>query len=166
MAGDKLSDDIVQYVQQKYQILIGERTAEEAKISVGQAVALKDKKEARLRGRNLLTGLPEEIIVDSEDIRKAMEKSLNYMVDAVKVTIEQTPPELLADIMASGIYIVGGGALLSGLDALLSAATKMKVRIIEDPLTAVVRGGGIVLENLDTLRDVLADTSSGPNIKK
>ncbi len=166
VAGDKLSDDIVQYVQQKYQILIGERTAEEAKISVGQAVALKDKKEARLRGRNLLTGLPEEIIVDSEDIRKAMEKSLNYMVDAVKVTIEQTPPELLADIMASGIYIVGGGALLSGLDALLSAATKMKVRIIEDPLTAVVRGGGIVLENLDTLRDVLADTSSGPNIKK
>ena len=165
IAGDKLSDDIVQYVQQKYQILIGERSAEEIKISVGCAVPSKEKKEARLRGRNLVSGLPEEIIVDSEDIRKAMEKSLNYMVEAVKDTIELTPPELLADIMNSGIYIVGGGALLTGLDSLLSAATKMRVKIIEDPLTAVVRGGGIVLENLDTLREVLADTSSGMDIK-
>jgi len=165
IAGDKLSDDIVQYVQQKYQLLIGERTAEEAKISIGCAVPCKEKKEFRLRGRNLVSGLPEEVIVDSEDIRKAMEKSLNAMMEAVKDIIEQTPPELLADIMGSGIYIVGGGALLAGLDVLLSAATRMKVKIIEDPLTAVVRGGGIVLENLDTLREVLADTSSGMAIK-
>ncbi|OIO50018.1 MAG: rod shape-determining protein [Parcubacteria group bacterium CG1_02_41_26] len=165
IAGDKLSDDIVQYVQQKYQLLIGERTAEEAKISIGCAVPLKEKKEFRLRGRNLVSGLPEEVIVDSEDIRKAMEKSLNAMMEAVKGVIESTPPELLADIMGSGIYIVGGGALLAGLDVLLSAATRMKVKIIEDPLTAVVRGGGIVLENLDTLREVLADTSSGMAIK-
>ncbi|MEK9153377.1 MAG: rod shape-determining protein, partial [Patescibacteria group bacterium] len=87
------------------------------------------------------------------------------MMEAVKDIIEQTPPELLADIMGSGIYLVGGGALLAGLDVLLSAATRMKVKIIEDPLTAVVRGGGIVLENLDTLREVLADTSSGVAIK-
>ncbi|PIU16581.1 rod shape-determining protein, partial [bacterium (Candidatus Gribaldobacteria) CG08_land_8_20_14_0_20_39_15] len=160
IAGDRLTDDIVRYIQQKYQILIGERSSEEAKIGIGCAVPFKEKKDFRLRGRNLVSGLPEEIIVDSEDIRKAMEKSLNNMVEAVKDTIEKTPPELLADIMASGIYIVGGGALLAGLDALLSAATKMKVKIIEDPLTAVVRGGGIVLENLDTLREVLADTSS------
>jgi len=165
IAGDRLTDDIVRYIQQKYQILIGERSSEEAKIGIGCAVPFKEKKDFRLRGRNLVSGLPEEIIVDSEDIRKAMEKSLNNMVEAVKDTIEKTPPELLADIMASGIYIVGGGALLAGLDALLSAATKMKVKIIEDPLTAVVRGGGIVLENLDTLREVLADTSSGINIK-
>jgi len=165
IAGDKLSDDIVQYVQQKYQLLIGERTAEEAKISIGCAVPLKEKKEFRLRGRNLVSGLPEEVIVDSEDIRKAMEKSLNAMMEAVKGIIESTPPELLADIMGSGIYIVGGGALLAGLDVLLSAATRMKVKIIEDPLTAVVRGGGIVLENLDTLREVLADSSSGMAIK-
>ena len=165
IAGDKLSDDIVQYVQQKYQLLIGERMAEEAKISIGCAVPLKEKKEFRLRGRNLVSGLPEEVIVDSEDIRKAMEKSLNAMMEAVKGIIESTPPELLADIMGSGIYIVGGGALLAGLDVLLSAATRMKVKIIEDPLTAVVRGGGIVLENLDTLREVLADTSSGMAIK-
>ncbi|MCX6789044.1 MAG: rod shape-determining protein [Candidatus Gribaldobacteria bacterium] len=165
IAGDKLSDDIVQYVQQKYQLLIGERTAEEAKISIGCAVPLKEKKEFRLRGRNLVSGLPEEVIVDSEDIRKAMEKSLNTIMEAVKDIIEQTPPELLADIMGSGIYLVGGGALLAGLDVLLSAATRMKVKIIEDPLTAVVRGGGIVLENLDTLREVLADTSSGMTIK-
>lgn len=165
IAGDRLTDDIVRYIQQKYQILIGERSSEEAKIGVGCAVPFKEKKDFRLRGRNLVSGLPEEIIVDSEDIRKAMEKSLNNMVEAVKDTIEKTPPELLADIMASGIHIVGGGALLAGLDALLSAATKMKVKIIEDPLTAVVRGGGIVLENLDTLREVLSDTSSGTNIK-
>ncbi|MDD5750534.1 MAG: rod shape-determining protein [Candidatus Pacebacteria bacterium] len=165
IAGDKLSDDIVHYVQQKYQILVGDRSAEEVKISIGCAVPSKEKKEARLRGRNLVSGLPEEIIVDSEDIRKAMEKSLNYMVEAVKDTIEKTPPELLADIMTSGIYIVGGGALLTGLDTLLAAATKMKVKIIEDPLTAVVRGGGIVLEDLSSLKEVLSSTSSGVVIK-
>jgi rod shape-determining protein MreB len=161
IAGDKLSEDIIQYVQQKYKLLIGERSAEEVKISIGTALPLKERKEAPLRGRNLVTGLPEEIIVTSEDIRKAMEKSLNQMVDAVKAAIEATPPELLADVMTDGIHLVGGGSLLRGLDTLLSEATKMPVKIIEDPLTAVVRGGGIVLENLDELKEVLAETESG-----
>jgi len=161
IAGDKLSEDIIQYVQQKYKLLVGERSAEEVKISIGEALPSKEKKEAPLRGRNLVTGLPEEIIVSSEDIRKAMEKSLNQIVEAVKATIEATPPELLADIMSNGIHLAGGGALLRGFDKLLEQATKMPVKIIEDPLTAVVRGGGVVLENLEELKEILQDTQTG-----
>lgn len=160
VAGDKLSEDIIQYVQQKYKLLIGERSAEEIKISIGQAIPHKEIKEASLKGRNLVTGLPEEIIISSEDVRRAFEKSLSYIVDAVKANIEATPPELLADVMNDGIHLVGGGSLLKGLDILLSQATKMKVKIIEDPLTTVVRGGGIVLENLDELREVLVETDA------
>ena len=111
-----------------------------------------------LRGRNLVTGLPEEIIVSDTDIRKAMEKSIRQIVDGIKLTIEETPPELLADIMARGIYLVGGGSLLKGLDTLITKETKMPVNMVEDPLTAVVRGAGLVLENLDELREVLVDT--------
>lgn len=161
IAGDKLSEDIIQYVQQKHKLLIGERSAEEIKINIGQALPSKEKREASLRGRNLVTGLPEEIVITSEDIRKALEKSLNQIVEAVKATIEATPPELLADVMGGGIHLVGGGSLLRGLNVLLSNVTKMKVKIIEDPLTAVVRGGGMVLENLDELKEVLADAESG-----
>lgn len=160
IAGDKLSEDIMQYVQQKYKLLIGDRSAESAKISIGEAMPFKEKRETRLRGRNLVTGLPEEILVTSDDIRAAMEKSLNQIVEATKATIEATPPEILADVMGGGIYLVGGGSLLKGIDMLLSQATKMKVKIIEDPLTAMVRGGGIVLENLDELKEVLCATNS------
>jgi len=152
IAGDQLSQDIIDYTQENYNLLIGERSAEEVKIAIGEAIPLREKKEAALRGRNLVTGLPEEIQITSENIRKAMEKSLNQIIEAVKMTIEETPPELLADIMTDGIYLVGGGALLRGLDKLISNSTGMTVKIIEDPLTAVVRGGGIVLENLDELK--------------
>lgn len=165
IAGDKLSEDIIQHVQQNFKLLIGERTAEEAKISIGQAIAFKEQKEFPLRGRNLVTGLPEEVIVSSEDIRKAMQGSLEQIIEAVKQTIEATPPEILADVMTNGIHLVGGGALLRGLDILLSESTKMKVQIIEDPLTAVVRGGGIVLENLDNLKEILADTNTNESPK-
>ncbi|OIO44861.1 rod shape-determining protein [bacterium (Candidatus Gribaldobacteria) CG10_big_fil_rev_8_21_14_0_10_37_21] len=160
IAGDKLSEDIINYVQQTFKLLIGERTAEDAKIAIGQAISFKEKKEFPLRGRNLVTGLPEEVIVNSEDIRHAMQGSLDQIVEAVKQTIESTPPEILADVMTNGIHLVGGGALLKGLDILLAENTKMRVQIIEDPLTAVVRGGGIVLENLDELKEVLADIQS------
>lgn len=162
VAGDKLSEDIIQYIQQRYKLLIGERSAEEVKLSIGQAISTKDQKEAALRGRNLISGLPEQVLVTSEDIRKAMEKSLNQIIEAVKATIESTPPELIADVMVNGIFLSGGGALLAGFDVLLSTMTKIKVNIIEDPLTSVVRGGGIVLENLEKLRDVLAQSQSGP----
>ncbi len=155
IAGDQLSRDIIDYIQENYNLLIGEKSAEEIKISIGEAISSKEKREAPLRGRNLVTGLPEEIRVTSDDIRKAMDKSLNQIVEAVKQTIEETPPELLADIMTEGINLVGGGALLRGLDKLIADSTGMAVNVIEDPLTAVVRGGGIVLENLDELREVL-----------
>ncbi|MEK7104261.1 MAG: rod shape-determining protein [Patescibacteria group bacterium] len=164
VAGDKLTEDIIGHIQQKFKLLIGERTAEEIKILIGEAVPGKEKKVAALRGRNLVTGLPEEIIVSSDDIRQAMEKSLKQMIDSIKVIIEATPPEILSDVMTSGVYLVGGGALLRGIDTLINQATKIQVKIIEDPLTAVVRGGGIVLEDLDVYRETLAQPHINQNL--
>ena len=106
----------------------------------------------------MVSGLPEEIIISSDDIQEAMEKSINQIIQAIKAAIEGTPPELLADVMEDGIYLCGGGSLTRGLDILIARETKMPVKIIEDPLTVVVRGGGIVLENVDTLKEVLART--------
>lgn len=159
VAGDKLNNDIIYFSQEEYKLLVGERTAEEVKIGIGSAYMLKERKEMPIRGRNLITGLPEEIMVTDVDIRRAMEKSVRQIVNTIKTTVEETPPELLADIMSRGIYLAGGGALLRGLDILVSKETKIPTKIIDDPLTAVVRGAGVVLENLDELRDVLVDTS-------
>ena len=155
IAGDKLNEDIIQFAQKEYKLLIGERTAEFIKISIGSAIPLKEKKEMPMRGRNLVTGLPEEVIVLNEDIKRALEKSVKQIIAAIKTTIEETPPELLADVMSSGIYLAGGGSLLKGLDALITKETKIPCKIIEDPLTAVVRGAGMALENLDTLAEVM-----------
>lgn len=160
VAGDKMNEDIIYFGQEEYKLLVGERTAEEIKISVGSAYPLKEKKEIPMRGRNLVTGLPEEIIVSSEDIRKALEKSVRQIVNTIKTTIEETPPELLADIMTSGIHLTGGGALLRGLDTLIIKETKIPTKVIDDPLTAVVRGAGMVIENLDELREVLVETDT------
>lgn len=158
IAGDKLNQDIIQYAQNEYKLLIGERTAEEIKIGIGSAFPLKERRELPMRGRNLVTGLPEEILVSDEDVRRALEKSVRQIVNEIKSTIEETPPELLADIMTKGIHLAGGGALLKGLDILLQKETKMPIKIVEDPMTAVVRGAGMVLENLDELHDVLVET--------
>jgi len=158
VAGDKLNEDIIQYIEQKYKLLIGERTAEKIKIDIGQVLQIDKRKEAPVRGRNLVSGLPEEIIISSDDIQEAMEKSIKQIIQAIKAAIEETPPELLADVMEDGIYLCGGGSLTRGLDVLIARETKMPVKIIEDPLTVVVRGGGIVLENVDTLKEVLART--------
>ncbi len=159
IAGDKLNSDIIYFSQEEYKLLVGERTAEEVKIGIGSAYSLKEKREMPIRGRNLVTGLPEEIIVTDADIRKAMEKSVRQILETIKITVEETPPELLADIMTRGIHLAGGGALLRGLDTLISKETKIPTKIIDDPLTAVVRGAGVVLENLDELREVLVDTA-------
>jgi rod shape-determining protein MreB len=180
IAGDKLNEDIINFAQNEYKLLIGERTAEELKIGIGSAFPLGpvksskrgDKmakeqspnlvnqiKEMPLRGRNLVTGLPEEILVSEEDIRRALEKSLKQIISAIKTTVEETPPELLSDIMVRGIYLAGGGSLLRGLDVLIQKETKIPTKIVDDPLTAVVRGAGIVLENLDELQEVLVDTA-------
>lgn len=163
-AGNKFDQDIINYCQEEYKLLIGKRTAERAKIAIGSVLDIpkKDrttpKAEIAVRGRNLITGLPEEIILSEDDVRRAMEKSIKVIVDSIKETIEQTPPELLSDIMTKGIYLAGGGAQLKGLDILINRETKIPVKIVEDPLTAVVRGAGMVLENLDILDDVLLDT--------
>jgi len=158
IAGDKLNEDIIQFAQEEYKLLIGERTAEAIKIGIGSAYPLKEKRELPMRGRNIVTGLPEEILVSDEDIRRAMERSIKRIVAEIKAAVEESPPELLADIMASGIYFSGGGSLLRGLDILVARETKIPTRIIEDPMTAVVRGAGMVLENLDELEEVLVET--------
>src|SRR3989344_2754077 len=156
VAGDRLNDDIVQFAQKEYKLLIGERTAELIKINIGSALPLKEKKEMAMRGRNLVTGLPEEVIVFNDDIQRALEKSVRQIVAAIKTTIEETPPELLADVMSNGIFLAGGGSQLKGLDVLISRETKMPRRIIDDPMTSVVRGSGIALENIETLNNLVA----------
>ncbi|MEK7542474.1 MAG: rod shape-determining protein [Patescibacteria group bacterium] len=160
VAGDKLNEDIINFAQEEYKLLIGERTAEAIKIGIGSAYPLKERKELPLRGRNLVTGLPEEIVVSDEDIRRAMERSIKQIVNEIKTTVEETPPELLADIMHRGIFLSGGGALLREFDTLITKETKIPTRVVEDPLTAVVRGAGLVIENVDELRDVLVETEN------
>ena len=161
IAGDEMNDDIIQYAREKFNLVLGERTAEEIKIKIGSAYELKEKLEAPMRGRNLVTGLPKEIIVNDEQIREAIKKSINAIMESIRVTMEETPPELLADIMDKGIVLAGGGALLRGLDKRISEETQTQVHIADDPLTAVVRGTGIVLEDLDLLSNVLLPKEFG-----
>jgi rod shape-determining protein MreB len=158
VAGDKLNEDIIHFAQEEYRLLIGERTAEGIKIGIGSAYPMKEEKELPMRGRNLVTGLPEEVLISDSDVRRALEKSVRRILSEIKTAIEETPPELLADVMTKGIYLAGGGSLLKGLDVLIQKETKMPTRIIEDPMTAVVRGAGMVLENLDELHEVLVET--------
>jgi rod shape-determining protein MreB len=158
IAGDKLNEDIIYFAQEEYKLSIGERTAEEIKIGIGSAYPLKEKREMPMRGRNLITGLPEEITVSDRDIYQALKKSVKQIIDEIKASVEETPPELLADIMSKGIYLAGGGSLLKGLDELITKEIKIPAKIIDDPLTAVARGAGMVLENLDELQEVLIET--------
>lgn len=161
IAGDKLNQDIINYAHDELRLVLGEKTAEDIKISIGSAYELDEILEAPIRGRDLSTGLPKEIIVDSDQIREALYASNEAIVTAIKETIEQTPPELISDLMNRGIVLVGGGSMLRGLDKLISKETKMPVKIIDDPLTAVARGAGIILEDLDKLRDVLVQSDYG-----
>ena len=156
VAGDKLNDDIIQFAQKEFKLLIGERTAEAIKINIGSALPMKEKKEMPMRGRNLVTGLPEEVVVFNDDIQRALDRSVKQIVAAIKTTIEETPPELLADVMTNGIFLAGGGSLLKGLDILISKETKMPCKIIDDPMTLVVRGAGMALENIETLANLVA----------
>lgn len=157
VAGDKFNDDIIRFARDEFKLLIGERTAEDIKIAIGSAHELQGPLEAPMRGRDLVTGLPKEIIVDDADIRRAMRHSINVLVNSIKSTIEETPPELVADIMHRGIILVGGGSLLRGLDQLIHEETKIPVRVAEDPLSAVVRGTGVILEDVDSLKTVLVN---------
>lgn len=155
VAGDEMNEDIIQYARDEYNLLLGEKTAEEIKIAVGSAYPLEESLETVMRGRDMVTGLPKSVIVTDDEIRKALMKSVMMIVEAVKMTIEETPPELLADIMNRGITLCGGGALLRGLDKLITQQTKISTFVVDDPLTAVVRGTGFVLEDLDFLSRVL-----------
>lgn len=157
-AGDELNENIIQYARDQFNLLVGERKAEQIKINIGSAWPLKHPLEASLRGRDLVTGLPKEVAINDDQVREAMSRSIRTLVSNIKGTIEETPPELVADIMDRGIVLAGGGALLRGLDRLVSRETQMPVQVADDPLTCVVRGTGLVLEDLDTLREVLVDT--------
>jgi rod shape-determining protein MreB len=158
IAGDRMNEDIIRYMQEEHKLLIGERMAEIVKIAIGSAYPLKERMEIEVRGRNLVTGLPEEIVISDEEIRKALEKTVHQIIDEIKATIEETPPELVADIIQNGIFLAGGSSQLRGLTTLIQKETKIKANLIEDPMTAVVRGAGMVLENLDELSEILIET--------
>lgn len=158
VAGDEFDSSIINYIKKKYNLLIGERTAENIKIAIGSAYPYADNEPSMdIKGRNLLNGLPENITVTSEEIREALSEPLSHVIEAIKVTLEKTPPELAADIIDQGIMIAGGGALLKGLDLLIHAETGMPVKVAERPLDCVADGTGKVLENIDKLIDVLTD---------
>ena len=160
VAGDELNEDIVRYARDEFNLLLGERTAEEIKLAIGSAWELPDPLEMPMRGRDLITGLPKEVIVNDAQIRQAMHRSVRTLVNHVKSTVEETPPELLADIMERGVILTGGGALLRGFDQLTSSVTQVPVRVTDDPLTAVVRGCGIVLEDIEALHEVLVPSQA------
>lgn len=157
IAGDEMDDAIVQHVRRSYNLLIGERTAEEIKQRIGTAheEEANDEKSMEVRGRDLVTGLPKTVVVTAREIYEALKEPVASIVEAVKMTLERTPPELAADIMDKGIVMAGGGSLLSGLDRLLADETGMPVYLAEDPLTAVVMGTGTALEHFDLLQRVL-----------
>ncbi len=154
IAGDKFNNDIIFYLRDEFKLLIGEKTAESVKIAIG-SVAPGEPMEAEVRGRDLVTGLPREVVITDSDIREAMGQSILGLIDGIKEVLETTPPEILGDIMNRGIMLSGGGALLHGLDVLLKNMLKIPVTIAEDPLTAVARGAGIVLEDIDYYKEVL-----------
>lgn len=157
VAGDEMNEDIVRYCRDEFNLLIGEKTAEDIKIAIGSAYPQKESLTMPVRGRDLVSGLPKEVIVNDDQIREAISRSIRIIVNNVKTVIEETPPELLSDVMQRGIILAGGGSLIRGLDKLVANQTEMPVRMMEDPLTAVVRGAGIVLEELETLKDVLVE---------
>ncbi len=161
VAGDEMDEDIMQYARSKYNLLIGERMAERVKIAIGSAFPLPEEKTMTLRGRNMITGLPGSVEVSSIEIREALSGSVNAIVDAVKETLDETPPELVSDLMESGICMAGGGSLLQGLAERIADEVKLRVWVAEDSMTCVARGAGTVLEDLDNLHKVLVGLQRG-----
>ena len=161
VGGDELDDAIIQYIKKEYSLALGERTAEEVKIALGSAWRLQEELHAEIRGRDLVTGLPKTIVTTTEEIREAIEEPVSSIVDAVKVTLDKTPPELAADIMERGIMLAGGGALLKGLPERLAQETGMPIRIAPRPLEAVALGSGQALEEFEALEGVLFSSERG-----
>lgn len=155
IAGDKLNEDIMGYIRTEFKILVGEKTAEDVKIAIGSVLPQKETLESAIRGRDLVTGLPREVIVTDSDIREAIAHSIASLIESTKEVLESTPPEILSDIMKRGIHLAGGGALIKGLAELLQEELDIPVYVAHEPLTAVARGTGMILENMEKFQDVL-----------
>jgi len=156
VAGDELDDAIMQYVKKEFSLAIGDRTAEEIKIHMGSAWPLDEELTADIRGRDLISGLPRTVPLTTEQVREALAEPLSAIVDAVKTTLDKTPPELAADIMEQGIMVTGGGALLAGINRRLAHETGMPIKVAHDPLYSVVIGSGRALENIDAMRGLMS----------
>ena len=161
MAGNELDSNIIQYVREEFNLLIGEQLAEQIKIGIGSAGPMKDPLITQARGRDLINGLPRSLDINDSQVREAMHKTISQIIENIKITLETTPPELVADIFEHGIVLTGGGALIRGIDKEIAQATKTPVRIADDPLTCVVRGTGILLSN-----DVLLNKVIAPNTEE
>ena len=155
VAGDEFDEYIASYIKREYNLMIGERTSELIKVTIGAAHPRAEELTMDIRGRDLVTGLPKTLNITSTEITSAIKEPVNSIIDAIKVTLEKTPPELAADIMESGIMLTGGGALLSGLDELISIETGMPLHIAEEPLDCVANGTGLALENIEKLASIL-----------
>jgi rod shape-determining protein MreB len=155
IAGDELDDSIVHYIKKEYNLMIGERTAEEIKVNIGAVYRMVKEENMEIRGRDLITGLPKNITITASEVMEALRDPIYAIVDSIKITLEKTPPELAADIMDRGIMLTGGGALLKGMDRLIRDETGMPVNIADNPLDCVVMGSGKVLEEIETLKKVL-----------
>ncbi len=159
LAGNELDNNIIEFVREEFNILIGEQIAEKAKIKIGSATPLKEPMEMEIRGRDLINGLPRAVVINDSQVREAMSKTIDKIIENIKITLETTPPELVSDIYEHGIILTGGGALLRGLDKEIAQATKIPVRIADDPLTCVVRGTGILLDDAELLDKVITPSS-------
>ncbi|UZP69151.1 rod shape-determining protein [Desulfovibrio mangrovi] len=157
VGGDKMDEAIMTHVKRKYNMLIGESTAEEIKIKIASAYPMDPEETLEVKGRDLVTGIPQNIIITSEEVRKAISEQVDSIVQAVRIALEQTPPELAADIVDRGIVLTGGGGLLKGLDQLLREETSLPITVVDDPLSTVVIGTGKALDNLDILKEVAVD---------
>jgi rod shape-determining protein MreB len=160
VAGDEVDEAIVDYVKKEYNLLLGDRTAEQLKLAIGSAWPYSEEPSAEIRGRDLVTGLPKTVVVSAQEVREGIEEPVQAIVDAVKYCLDKTPPELAADIMARGIMLTGGGALLRGLDVRVASETGTPVISSERPLQSVVLGAGICLEEFERLREVLSTTGT------
>lgn len=159
IAGDKMNDVIIQYIREKYNMLLGEKTSEQVKIEIGSAMELEEPLGMLIRGRDLVSGLPKEIEINDEEIRDALSKIIKLIIENIKITVESTPPELVADLYQRGMVITGGGSLLRKLDELIQKETKIPVHVADEPLTTVVRGAGAILEDMDALKGLLLPSS-------
>lgn len=164
LAGQELNQNIINYCRDEFNFLLGEHTAEEIKMQIGAAWDGEEVMEAKVRGRDMISGLPKEIVITSEHVRESISKTINVFIDNIKATLEETPPELVADIYERGIVLSGGGALLRGLDKAVNHATNIPLRIADDPLTTVTRGIGFVLEDIDNLKELFVLSTADDRI--